>query len=68
MAFHGLFEVGFMARFFIVCGLLRGHCMTCLRVSLTCLDVNMCVLMYWQVMSLYEKMAITWLDCVCVIA
>ena len=34
----------------IVCGLLRGHCMTDLRVSLldnvvTCLDVNMGALM-----------------------
>ena len=40
-----------MAPFVIVCGLLRGHCMTCLRVSLlgygvTCLDVNMCILVY----------------------
>ena len=24
--------------------------------------------MYWHVMSLYVKMAITWLDCECVIA
>ena len=30
---HGLFVVGFVVRFVIVCGLLRGHCMTCLRVS-----------------------------------
>ena len=47
--------------------------MTCLRVSLLdlrviCMDVNMCVLMYRHVMSLYVQMAITWLDCVCVIA
>ena len=47
--------------------------MNCLRVSLldygvTCLDVNMCVLMYWHVMSLCVQMAITWLDCVRVIA
>ena len=31
---HGLFGVHFVARFVIVCGLLRGHRMTCLRVSL----------------------------------
>ena len=31
---HGLFWVGFMTRFVIVCGLLWGHCMTCLLVSL----------------------------------
>ena len=31
---HGLFGVGFVARFVVVYGLLRGHCMTCLRVSL----------------------------------
>ena len=30
MACHGLFRVSFVARFVIVCGLLRGHCMTCL--------------------------------------
>ena len=43
------------------------------RVSLlhnvvTCLDVNMGTLMYWHVMSLYVKMAITWLNCECAIA
>ena len=31
---YGLFGVGFMARFVIVYGLLWGHCMTGLRVSL----------------------------------
>ena len=30
----GLFRVGLLARFVIVFGLLRSHCMTCLRVSL----------------------------------
>ena len=44
-----------------------------LRVSLldnvvTCLKVNMGALMYWHVMSVCVKMAITWLDCDCVIA
>ena len=34
MAYHDLFGIDFMARFMIVCGLLRGHYMTCLRVSL----------------------------------
>ena len=34
MACHGFFVAGFVARFVIVYGLLRGHCMTCLRVSL----------------------------------
>ena len=48
---YGLFGVGFVAGFFIVCGLLQGHGMTGLRVSLldnlvTCLDVNMGALMY----------------------
>ena len=47
--------------------------MTSLRVSLldnvvTCLVVNMGTLMYWHVMSLCVKMAITWLDCERVIA
>ena len=31
---HSLFWADFMALFVIVCGLLRGHCMACLRVSL----------------------------------
>ena len=49
-----------MAGFVIVCGLLRGHGMTGLRMSLldnvlACLDVNMGALMYWHVMSLYVK-------------
>ena len=57
----------------IVCGLHRGHCMIGMRVSLldnvvTCLDVNMGALMYWHVMSLCVKMAITWLDCECIIS
>ena len=70
---YGLFGVGFMAGFVIVYGLLRGHCMIGLRVSsldnvVACLDVNMGTLMYWHVMSLCVKMAITWLDCECVIA
>ena len=57
---YELFRVGFMAWFVIVYGLLQGHCMTGLRVSLldnvvTCLDVNMVALMYWHVMSLYVK-------------
>ena len=44
----------------IVYGLLRGHCMTGLKISLldnvvTCLDVNMGALMYWHLMSLYVK-------------
>ena len=34
----------------------------------TCLDVNLGAFMYWHVMSLYVKMAITWLDFKCVIA
>ena len=39
--------VSFMARFMIVCGLLRGHCMTCLKVSfidkvVTCLGQYVC--------------------------
>ena len=68
-----LFGVGFVSRFVIVCSFLQGHCMIGLRVLLldnvvTCLDVNMGALMYWHVMSLYVKMAITWLDCECVIA
>ena len=42
---YGLFRVSFVARFVIVYGLLQGHCVTGLRVSLldnivTCLDVN----------------------------
>ena len=31
---HGMFGVGFVARFVIVYGLLRDPCRTCLRVSL----------------------------------
>ena len=55
-----MYGVSFVARFAIVCGLLRGLCMTSLRVSLldnvvTCLDINMGALMYWHVMSLYVK-------------
>ena len=34
MACHGLFMASLVTQFVIVCGLLWGHCMTCLRVSL----------------------------------
>ena len=57
---YDLFGIGFMARFLIVYGLLRGLCMIGLRVSLpdnvvTCLDVNMGALMYWHVEFIREN-------------